>query len=319
MNELSYQRAKTVVCFESFKSAALYFDRVVPVNLGIVKGDPEYGDILMGYPEWIPSAALAHLIDGMEGDTKSYSHADRIMRIFSTQWPDFARQVSPYAKLWASNRKGGLPEYEVNQEYQKFQNAYFENSTIVDVKPIRQIVKEYASSVGFRSFCVAVNSENTNQVAHSDIGITLAQLNLIDAQSADWRQIIEVRKDKKSRQKLIRLRLFIHQNYSNRSLAFIEDDILRRVDEYEQVSKKFGLRTTISSLSMLLDAKSLQASIGSGLAASLFGGAVVGATTAAIVEIGKIILHIGEKRHDMRDWQLNHDFAYIFHTKKKLD
>jgi hypothetical protein len=74
----------------------------------------------------------------------------------------------------------------------------------------------------------------------------------------------------------------------------------------------------LSSLSMLLDAKSLQASVGSGLLAGLFGGTVVGATTAPVVEVGKIAIHVAEKRHEMKIWQGSYHLAYIFDIRRFL-
>ena len=71
MPETTYQRSDAVLCFENFKDAALYFDRVLPLNMGRMRGDSDVGDILVGYPEEVPSAALLHLVDGIEGNTKT--------------------------------------------------------------------------------------------------------------------------------------------------------------------------------------------------------------------------------------------------------
>lgn len=154
--------------------------------------------------------------------------------------------------------------------------------------------------------------------SQSDPSITLSRLNLIDANEADWRQIIEIRKDVHSHRKLARLRLFVHSNYSGRSFAYIEDDLSRRLDEYEQVTKKFGFKTTLSSVSMLLDAKALQTSAGAGLIAGLFGGPIAGLSAAAAIEVGKIAVHIAEKRHELKDWKAGHELAYIFETQRRF-
>lgn len=92
----------------------------------------------------------------------------------------------------------------------------------------------------------------------------------------------------------------------------------RRIEEYERVTRKFRLKTTLSSLSLLLDAKSFQASAGAGLVAGLFGGPLVGLSAAVAIEIGKIAVNISEKHHDLRDWQSGHELAFIFGTKKVL-
>lgn len=83
MTNDDYRPSSTVLCFENFKEASLYFDRVLPLNMGRMRGDRDVGDILIGYPEEVPSAALSHLIDGVEGNTVTYSHATRVMEFTS--------------------------------------------------------------------------------------------------------------------------------------------------------------------------------------------------------------------------------------------
>jgi hypothetical protein len=312
-----YFPSTTVLCFENFKAAALYFDRVLPLNLGRMQGDSEVGDILMGYPESIPSAALSHLVDGVEGNTITYSHATRVIELFSDKWIKFARNAMPYATLWAPDPRSGQ-ERNVEGEYQKLQKAYLADAKSGDGPSIRQIFNEYAHSLGHDGFSVVLPATKESSGSQTDPSITLSRLNLVDTTKADWRQIIEVRKDVQSHRKLARLRLFIHSNYTGCSFSYIEDDLSRRLEEYEQVSKKFGLKTTLSSLSMLLDAKALQTSAGAGLVAGLFGGPVVGLSAAAAIEIGKIIINVSEKHHELMDWKSGHELAYVFETQKRL-
>lgn len=272
---------------------------------------------MVGYPESIPSAALSHLVDGIEGNTITYSHATRVIELFGVKWAEFAKKAEPYAKLWAPDpHEGGTQNIE--DEYRKLQKAYLADARQDDESSIRQIFHDYAASLGFDKFCVVLPNDNKVASYQNDPSITLSQLSLIDASKAEWRQILEVRKDVQSHRKLARLRLFLHSNYTGRSFSFIEDDLSRRLDEYEVVTKKFGLKTTLSSLSMLLDAKALQTSLGAGLIAGLFGGPVIGLSAAAAIEIGKVAINVAEKHHDLRSWQEGHDLAYIFETLKTL-
>lgn len=109
MTNDEYCPSSTVLCFENFKEVSLYFDRVLPLNMGRMRGDPDFGDILVGCPEEVPSAALSHLVDAVEGNTATYSHATRIMGLFAEKWGEFAKKVEPYAALWT-------PNYERNAE-----------------------------------------------------------------------------------------------------------------------------------------------------------------------------------------------------------
>lgn len=317
MSNDEYLPSTTALCFENFKETALYFERVLPLNMGRMQGDPDVGDILVGYPESVPSAALSHLVDGVEGNTVTYSHATRVIELFGVKWGEFAKKAEPYATLWSPDPRKGETR-DVADEYRKLQNAYLADACHVNGPSIRQVFRDYAASLGFNKFCVVLPTNEEGSCSQSDPSITLSQLNLVDASEADWRQIIEVRKDVQSHRKLVRLRLFVHSNYSGRSFSYIEDDLSRRLEEYEQVTKKFGLKTTLSSLSMLLDAKALQTSAGAGLIAGLFEGPVVGFSVAAAIEIGKIAINVAEKHHELKDWQAGHDLAYIFETQRKL-
>ena len=78
------------------------------------------------------------------------------------------------------------------------------------------------------------------------------------------------------------------------------------------------MKTALSSLSLLLDAKARQASAGAGLIAGLFGGPLIGLSAAVVIEIGKVAVNIAEKNHDLKTWQSGHELAFIFDTKKTL-
>ncbi|QVM99620.1 hypothetical protein JYG38_15310 [Pseudomonas rhodesiae] len=312
---MNHHYASTILCFQDFKEAALYFDRVLPLNLGRMQGDPDIGDILVGYPESIPSVALSHLIDGIEGNNVTYSHASRIIELTSERWVEFARNVSPYAKLWASDPRDE-PSHDPYVEHQKLLNAYLSNAQIKGAPPVRKTLSDFANSLGLSNFSVALPAVTTG--GQSDPSLMLSNLKLIDAKMADWRQILEIRKDDLSRRKLARMRLFLNENFQGKSASFIEDDLLRRVDDYELATKKFGFTTLTSSLSMLLDAKSLQTSIGTGAVAGLFGGLEIGLLSAAVIELGKVAINIAEKRHNMKHWQAGHEMAYIFETQGRI-
>ena len=320
MPETTYQRSDAVLCFENFEDAALYFDRVLPLNMGRMRGDSDVGDILVGYPEEVPSAALSHLIDGIEGNTKTYSHATRIIEFTSARWVDFARKAEPYAHLWAGKpgTRDETARVETLNQYERLRNSYLANDEVPGHPPIRAIFQEYARSLGFEEICVSVPARTAAVAASADPSLTLSQLKLVDTATADWRQIIELRKDKESHQRLIRLRLFMHSNYTGRPFAFIEDDLARRIHEYEAAARNHGFKTVVSSLTVLLNAKDLQASLGAGLVAGLFGGPLAALGTGLAVEVGQIAVHVAERLHEMRDWRSGHELAYFIEKQAKL-
>src|SRR5439155_18622697 len=112
-------------------------------------------------------------------------------------------------------------------------------------------------------------------------------LPLVDTSRATWDQVMELRADPEARRQLRRLRLFFLENYTGKPKAFIEDDLLRRIDDYESTRRKHGFEAVLSSMSVLLEANSLQAAAVAGLTSALFGGPLAGISVGAAVELGK--------------------------------
>lgn len=117
---------------------------------------------------------------------------------------------------------------------------------------------------------------------------------------------------------LRRLRLFFTENYIGKSRAFIEDDLLRRVADYERTRKKHGFDAVLSSLSILLDANTLQAAAVAGLTSALFGGVAIGVTTGAAIELGKVLIELGKKQANIRNLAEGHELGHVIRAREKL-
>src|SRR5689334_23165303 len=72
-----------------------------------------------------------------------------------------------------------------------------------------------------------------------------------------WEQVVELRLDAAARAKLRRLKHWLDAEMVGRRRSFIEDEISIRIEEYEAVLKKHGIKTALGSLSSILDAKFL--------------------------------------------------------------
>jgi hypothetical protein len=126
---------------------------------------------------------------------------------------------------------------------------------------------------------------------------------------------MELRNDVESRKQLRRLRLFFFQNYMGKPVAFVEDDLMRRIDDYEQARKKHGLDAVLSSISVLLDARTLQAAAVAGITTALFGGPFAGISAGAVVEFGKVMIEVTKKRAAIRDLANGHELGYILRAQ----
>ncbi len=136
-----------------------------------------------------------------------------------------------------------------------------------------------------------------------------------------WDQIFEFRQDNEAKKKLRNLRLFLHTNYAGKENAFIEDDLHKRLEDYQKACNKWSFETTTSLLSTVMDSKNLQTTVGVSAVASLLGEQILvtGALlTGLSIEIGKIAIQIASKKHCFNMIRDNHELAYIIEAEKRL-
>lgn len=156
---------------------------------------------------------------------------------------------------------------------------------------------------------------------HTDaIEVTLSRVGVIDDAKLEWDQVLDLRKDKDVLAKLRRFRLFLTEKYKDASEAYIRDSLLQRIYEYEETCRKHGLKLTMSTISKLLDSKSLLGTLGIAAAGILMGNPIaVGASIlgGAAIEIGKVALHITEKKLEFESWKNSSEIAYLMTVKER--
>jgi hypothetical protein len=161
----------------------------------------------------------------------------------------------------------------------------------------------------------------TSEATENDLTLSLANINLIDTSKTTWEQILAFRKDQDARRKLRNLRLFLHENYQDKTRSFIEDDLGKRLDDYNDTCKDWGFDTVTSTISAALDSNSISATILASAGAAIFGESVVVTGTVlagASVEIGKLIISLIQKRHAFNKIRQDHEMAYIIEARKKV-
>jgi hypothetical protein len=151
--------------------------------------------------------------------------------------------------------------------------------------------------------------------------VALTSLSLVDAEKASWDQILEFRKDEKSRMALRRLQIFALKEYSGKDKAFIEDDLLLRIEEYNNVVRDWGFETRIATLSNLLNSKVLLGGIGGAVLSCLFGTHWVAAASAATgitVELGNIAIDLTKRRYSLASLRRDHPLSFIITAQTRL-
>jgi hypothetical protein len=152
--------------------------------------------------------------------------------------------------------------------------------------------------------------------------ISLSGMNLIDVTNVPIKQVLEFRNDKEAREKLRRFRLFAYKEYKGKNKAFIEDDILQKLDEYNLVVKKWGFETAEKSLTFLTDSKALIGTVAAALIGAYFGEesrAMAGTLSGASFAIGNLALTFGKQYFAYRDIMKDNPVSYIADAKKKLE
>jgi hypothetical protein len=300
----------TVVCFDNLKQAALLYDKVLPISFQRMAGTGT--DIVFEFPELIPSRAIIDIVfDDPSINELDKSRYNAIGRIVDN-WSLFTNKIRGY--------EYGTTKSSLDESYEKLKLFYLENKTQDELGPIRIHFMKYAKSLGIRSTDILLPSSvgYESQLQEEQLALTLSGIPLIDHSSASWEQIVEVRRDLQSRKQLQRFRLYLAKNYSGKSTAYIEDDISVALEDYELAKKKHGFDTLVSSLSVLLNSKNIQAAGVAGIGAAFFGGINAGLSSALAVELGKFTIEFSKKHHAMKCWEKSHELAYLIDVNKKL-
>jgi hypothetical protein len=154
----------------------------------------------------------------------------------------------------------------------------------------------------------------------TDFLITLRGLALVDAEKASWQQIIEFRKDEKSRVALRRLRIFFVCEYAGKDRTFVEDDLLSRLEEYQNAVRDWGFQTRASVIANVLNSKVLLGSLGTALLSSLFGAhwaAAATATAGLAVELGHVAIDLGQRHYSLQMLRRDHPLSFIIAARAK--
>jgi hypothetical protein len=341
--KMAYQKESHVICLGDVKQAALYFDKVIPVNINQLQ---EHSN---------PAQLTRDLIDGFDSSNTSINEAflGKLEEIQSslTVMHEIIKSLLLLKRNSndAYNRKLCELPLDKRKAASKFVNyfvsaidneskeaftkelanillgfSYMEGveinngitiSTLID--QLSPLTKSKSLSVLLPEKCLLSEDEN-----NCDVSLILPNLNLIDTSETSWKQILEFRKDNDASTKLRNLRLFFENNYSGKDRRYIEDDLMKQLDDYDQIVKEWQFKTITSTMGVILDSKNIQTSFYAALAGICIGvpilisGALIAGTC---IEIGKCVLHFTNCIHSFKNKIRNNDLAYIIEGKERLE
>jgi len=340
---MTYQKEPHVICLGDIKQAVLYFDKVIPVNHiqlqehsnpaqltrdlidGFGSSNIAINNTFLGKLEEIHSALIAmHDITKNLLGLKRNSN-DAYNKELSQLPLDKRKAASNFVDYFVSainNENKDTLSKELFNILLGF--SYMEDvKTNNDVK-ISTLLNQLGSLTGSRYFSVLLPEKCllNDDEKKCDFSLILPNLNLIDTSETSWKQILEFRKDNDASKKLRNLRLFFHDNYKGKDRQYIEDDLMKRLDDYEQTRKEWDFQTKTSTIAAILDSKNIQRSFYATLIGAYSGqpiimeGAVIAGTC---IEIGKYVLHLTNRKHAFKNKKRHHDLAYIIEGKDRLD
>lgn len=279
---------------KDMKTASLFFDQVLPL-VG-PKSNPEIPEGIL-FSDWqkyiaTPSDLQVHL-----------HRAEQKLAALSKRRK---------AKDWLNFDDPKFKQYANDIMY------FYLNENIIGVKD--RLAKDKLASIPIftdDSYYFFYNSAYEEK----SVEIILSSAPLIDSTSLEWKQIIDIRRDKLFRQKAGNFRLFLFENYEDKDKQYIIESLHRKLEEYETVCKKHGVELVLSTLKTTLDSQNLLVALGLAATAVLLGQPLVASgvlATGVSIEIGKLAIEIVEKRMSMRAFKDQSDISYLFDIRKKL-
>jgi hypothetical protein len=296
---------KTAIVLGSAKEALLYFDHIIPVTLHLEMF--RAGNLVLppGFHRQILPPELRQAPQFMEE-----------LGVLSTSalWFGGRATVLEFIRREAS---GDVYDYPL--ELPRLPDHEFASAAEVFARAFSKFVADFGlKALPIDCFGNLFSEEDGGQF---ELVISLRSLRLADVSRCSWEQILEFRRDDEARDKLRRLRLFAYENYAGKSKDYIEDDILKRIADYDQAIKQWGFETTQSALNMLLNSKIMGGALTGSLVSTLFGAptlAVATGVAGGALEIGRIALEVSKQRFALRKLITENPVSYISHVRSKL-
>ena len=223
----------------------------------------------------------------------------------------------------------------VDLHQDQIDNENFDAEAFLDNLMISAATAYYRQK-GLYTVPVLENVKSPNWVRGNSLedGVELAllDLNLVDGATIEWEQVKEVRDDKKSEKQLRNLRLFLDGLDIEKGKDYVQDLLMKKVENYEIAAKKHGFQLSKGPLKALLSMKQLprlalygiyglcslidpSLTTPSGLVTALGAGELV----TAFQEFGGFAVSVKEQQV-MKELDGEHkDIEYLVSIKKKLE
>lgn len=312
------------------KEAALYFDRVLPIDMakGFMRppADPDFDLSIPYYDGKVSEDVVQSLLPGYSNSRDAYvklvlaSFASWIVKEI-TDNPEalesFIEMVpgTPFAEQMEAMGVG-IDEL-IGEASEGRADAKAIIGRIVDtgIFPVIEETRFSHSSTWSpeRPSVTSDSSESARLIA------TMRDLKLVDPAKASWKQVIEFRKDESSRRALRDLRLFFSENFEGKDPGYIADKLDQLLEQHDKAAKSWGFSTKINALSVLFTKESLMATGAAALAVQLGLPALVAGGAGAVFAIGRTSVEFAKVFVDAKKTQIDRPVRYLSHLKQAFE
>ncbi len=162
------------------------------------------------------------------------------------------------------------------------------------------------------------DSEISNSTLYS---VLLNEIPIIDFDTVSFENILELRSDKISKLKIIRLREFVTKEIgNNKSLSQIIDDINIKIEDYKFALKKHGCETKIGYINQIVNYKDFIKSISPLFIGQLTGNELTGLIASGLIISGSMTINFIEnkiKSEEIKNKFNKNEIAILYDIIKK--
>lgn len=298
---MNYQdKDKICICSENLKMAALIYDKIVPIpKYSKASESKTTSDLNLPEEVLFPLDSTGELRQFMIDSDKG------IAKIDVSYYLNHQKDI--FNSRWVVNDAQGI----AGQFTYELMEIYFRTQAL----DRKNLVYSIIPPTGFDPII------GTSDSLTDSLGFTFSNLKVIDAENADWEQILEFRKDKDALKKLRRFKLFFYDELADKDLSYINDLIAVKMEDYENSCKKHGIDMIQKSYKTILNSKILLAGFSTSIAAlivnkpELFQLSAIG---AGVLELGRITLEVSHANVERKIMRNANEISYFVEAKKKL-
>lgn len=320
----------TAVSLGEAKEAALYYDKVFPLDCGI----PilEATGILSGqsnssYINSSENLSSSNIVNELTRSKSGYRYYKKINGLFASAIafsyfkPPDEFEFDDDTQLYLSRIEkasgynfNSMSGYRADSDHEREEKL----KKIVDLGFQHLNETEFQRSAFWQSetFQYPKEVNDTKSLKFIDkFQFTLRSLDLVDTSNASWEQILEFRKDRKSMASLAKFRSFFYENYENSDSQFILDKIFTLHENQKETTRIWGFQTVKKALSVVFHKDTALASSAAALTGLAAGGPVA-SLAGLVVPIGNLLLEISQSHIEQMQWKRDNPLDFLTRLEK---